>query len=118
MRVLVADDQVLLLLDLIEQLAQRGVEAIPASNASEALARLDPTIDGVVTDVEMPGGVSGIEMAWQIARSHPHLPIVIASGRIRPRSGDIPPQAVFLAKPLRIGDVIAALSARTYRNAA
>lgn len=118
MRVLVVDDQILLLLDLIDQLARHGVDAIPASNANEALARLDQTIDTVITDIEMPGGMSGIDLAWQLAQTHPHLPVVIASGGRRPGPGDIPPHAVFLPKPLRIGDVLATLCSSSHRHAA
>lgn len=118
MRVLVADDQVLLLLDMIDQLAQHGMDAIPASNANEALARLDHTINAVVTDVEMPGGMSGIELAWQISKTYPHLPIVIASGRIRPQADALPPGAIFMSKPLRIEDVVSALFRPQRRRAA
>lgn len=118
MRVLVADDQVLLLLDLTDQLARHGIDAIPASNANEALARLDETVDAIVTDIDMPGGMSGIDLAWQISRTHAHLPIVIASGGRRPGPGDLPPHAVFLPKPLHIGDVLAALCSSPHRRAA
>lgn len=109
MRVLAVDDQVLLLLDLMDQLNLNGIDTVPAANAAEALDRLDGRIDAVVTDIEMPGSMSGIDLAWQIHRSNPNLPIVVSSGRVRPARGELPPQAVFLPKPLHMSDLLRVL---------
>ena len=118
MRVLAADDQFLLLLDLIDRLALHGVDAVPATSAGEALARLDATIDAVVTDIDMPGGMSGIDLAWQLSRTHPHLPVVVVSGGAQPPPGVLPPGAVFLPKPTQIHQLLAALCAPRPRRAA
>lgn len=53
-----------------------------AANADEALAitRGDPTLGLVITDVIMPGGKSGVDLAIILASERPELPILLSSG--------------------------------------
>jgi PAS domain S-box-containing protein len=53
-----------------------------AANADEALAiaRADPTLGLVITDVIMPGGKSGVDLAVTLAGERPELPILLSSG--------------------------------------
>jgi PAS domain S-box-containing protein len=53
-----------------------------AANADEALAiaRADPTLGLVITDVIMPGGKSGVDLALTLTRERPELPILLSSG--------------------------------------
>ena len=53
-----------------------------AANADEALAiaRADPTLGLVITDVIMPGGKSGVDLAVALASERPELPILLSSG--------------------------------------
>jgi PAS domain S-box-containing protein len=53
-----------------------------AANADEALAiaRTDPTLGLVITDVIMPGGKSGVDLAVALATERPELPILLSSG--------------------------------------
>ena len=53
-----------------------------AANADEALAitRSDPTLGLVITDVMMPGGKSGVDLAVILASERPELPILLSSG--------------------------------------
>ncbi|MFN3943861.1 MAG: PAS domain-containing protein [Allosphingosinicella sp.] len=65
-----------------ELLADLGYESLLACDAEEALATLAreaDAIDLVFTDVVMPGR-SGVELAQDIARAHPRLPVVLTSG--------------------------------------
>jgi PAS domain S-box-containing protein len=53
-----------------------------ASTADEALAiaLADPTLGLVITDVIMPGGKSGVDLALALAEARPELPILLSSG--------------------------------------
>ena len=63
-------------------LEKAGYQVIPVSSAREALlvAEGSAVIDAVVTDVVMPGGMSGMEMGERLSRSRPALPVLYMSG--------------------------------------
>ncbi|HEV2677518.1 MAG TPA: ATP-binding protein [Aliidongia sp.] len=65
-----------------------------AANAREALALIDSgtEVDLVFSDVIMPGGQSGIELAQELNASRPHLPVLLASGYT---AEEIIPEALF-----------------------
>jgi len=66
-RAMVADDEDLVRSLLAEVLADEGFEVIEAGCGDEALALLDQVapLDLLVTDVHMPGGADGYEVARQ-----------------------------------------------------
>jgi len=108
-KILVVEDQPLLLLDLIDQLADLGLEALPAGSARTAARLLATDIDALVTDIELGDGPDGLRLAQLVAESRPGLPIVVVSGGIRPRATDLPAGAVFIPKPYRVSDIVATL---------
>jgi nitrogen-specific signal transduction histidine kinase/CheY-like chemotaxis protein len=75
------DDDVMVA--MVERLLQRaGFRVTASTDAAAALAQLtaEPgTFDAVVTDFNMPE-ISGLDVARQIARLRPGLPVVISSG--------------------------------------
>ena len=82
MAVLVVEDNLDVGKFAADALTQLGYTAILVGNAIHALEELsaDPArFDVVFTDVVMPG-MSGIELAQQIRRLRPDLPIVLTSG--------------------------------------
>lgn len=117
-KILVVDDQPLLLLDLIDQLADFGLEALPAGSARTAARMLDSSITALVTDIEMGDGPDGLVLARLAAKARPGLPIVVVSGGVRPAPHQLPSGAVFLPKPYRVADIIAALHRQSLVHAA
>ena len=92
------------------QLRSLGYAVIPASNAAEALAILDggAALDLLFTDVIMPGGVDGRELADQARRRRPSLKVLFTSGYTQTaivHHGRLDPGVLLLAKPYRTIDL-------------
>ena len=81
-RVLLVEDDLEVLSTLRQQMVLGGWSVVPAQDGPSALVLLeaDPAITILVTDVMMPGGVSGIDLARGAARMRPDLPILLISG--------------------------------------
>jgi len=117
-RILVVEDEILLLLDLVDGLADHGIEAVPVTSARGAASLLDSDIGALVTDIELPGGRDGLQLAHMAARRRPGLPVVVVSGGVRPTPQQMPPGAAFLPKPYRLTDILAALERQIPARAA
>ena len=82
-RVLVVEDNVEIGRFATQILEDLGYRAEWASNAADALARLAEgagDFDVVFSDVIMPGGMNGVDLAHAIGRLYPSLPVVLTSG--------------------------------------
>jgi hypothetical protein len=87
---------------MVEALQREGYEVLAAAHGREALAVLEArghACDLVVTDVIMPG-MGGLELAVQLQRSRPGLPVLFVSGySVGGPGGEWPENAELLAKP-------------------
>lgn len=118
-RVLIVEDDVLLLLDLIDNLADHGIEAIPVTSADAAAPLLlTERIDGLITDIELPGTLNGLQLAQMSARLRPDLPVVVVSAGIHPTRAELGATAVFVPKPYGIDRVLNGLIRHDHRQAA
>ena len=99
--VLLVEDEPLIRLFIAELLEDAGFRVVEAANAAEALVILAAglNVNVLLTDVDMPFGGSGFELAQKVDKSWPEIEILIMSGRQWPAHGDLPPGAAFLAKP-------------------
>jgi CheY-like chemotaxis protein len=99
--VLVVEDEGLLRLDAAESLRDAGFEVLEASDAREALATMELRDDiGVVfTDIDMPGGIDGLELARRVRRARPLTRLILTSGSARPDPRQFPEDGAFLSKP-------------------
>jgi CheY-like chemotaxis protein len=63
-------------------LQQLGYRVVEASSAAQALAALEKNdrIDLVFTDLVMPGGMSGHELAIEVRRLYPGVRLLLTSG--------------------------------------
>ncbi|MHA6297482.1 response regulator [Devosia sp. CAU 1758] len=117
-RILVVEDQPLLLLDLMDQLVEHGFDVLPAGNARTAARLLDTNIDALITDIELGDGPNGLALARLAASGNPRLPIVVVSGGVRPAQADLPAGAVFISKPYTFSAILAALDRQALSKAA
>ncbi|WP_414476255.1 response regulator [Microvirga sp. M2] len=99
--VLLVEDEPLVRLVAADLLVDANFRVIEASNAEEALTvlRAGVEVDVLLSDVEMPPGLNGYELARHTHECWPTVEILITSGREWPRARDLPPGAAFLAKP-------------------
>lgn len=80
--VLVVEDEALLRLVAVADLEDAGMTTLEAENGSQALNILAAhnDIDIVFTDIDMPGGINGIELADFVRQHYPHIRVIVASG--------------------------------------
>jgi signal transduction histidine kinase len=82
-RVLLVDDNQALARVTAALLQAHGARVERLDNAADALHRIDETpdaFDAVLSDIVMPGAIDGLELARQLRRHHPTLPVVLLSG--------------------------------------
>jgi CheY-like chemotaxis protein len=100
---LVADDDVFIRMDASDILQDAGFRVHEASSVHEAVAILKQAGESIrllFTDVQMPPGeLNGFDLARECHEGWPHISILVASGQIKPKEGDLPPGAVFVGKP-------------------
>ena len=86
------------------QLKRLGYEILQAEDAREALEILDrtPAVDLLVTDIGLPGGMSGLDLAAAVRKRYPLISVLYVSGYSDGSSSESAEQdsdAQFLAKP-------------------
>ncbi len=88
--ILVVEDDELVAEYVVRQLTTLGYRAIGASDAKSALAVLaaDSSIAMLFTDIVMPGGMNGIQLAEEARRLMPQLKILLTSGYIDTPNGE------------------------------
>jgi len=81
-RVLIVEDDAFVAELAADMLGELGFEAMIAHSAKEALERLaagdKPKL--VFSDVVMPGGITGVELARKLRERFPELPILLTTG--------------------------------------
>lgn len=111
-RVLFVDDEDDLRIVVKAALSGQALELVFAADGPRALELLQhgPPFTHVVTDVSMPGGVSGFDVANEVLRALPQARVVITSGYQRSQLPPLPPQVQFLPKPYRVRQLLQALA--------
>jgi len=99
---LVVDDEPLIRMDTADLVADEGFQVIEARTVDDAYKFLKKyqSLQLVITDIQTPGAMDGCELAWEVTKRWPHICVIVASGAVRPGDGDLPPRAIFVAKPI------------------
>jgi len=80
MEILLVEDSPEVSLITVEYLTELGHQVVAVADAELAVEKLaQRAFDVVMTDVSLPG-MSGIELAKELTKKYPKLPLVIASG--------------------------------------
>lgn len=102
--VLLVEDDADVRMIAVTALTRAGYAVLPASDGQEALALLEqhPEIDMLFTDVLLPGGMTGRDIAVVARQRRPELPVLFASGYTREtlsEQGRLLPEVDLLQKP-------------------
>ena len=106
------DDEVAALVS--EMLAQLGYQVTRAASAAAALGALADgrSVDLVFSDIMMPGGMNGVELAREIQRRRSDIPVLLTSGYAEAAVHDAAMAGIrILSKPYHIDELAAALGA-------
>jgi CheY-like chemotaxis protein len=109
--VLVVEDEQLIRMSAMDMVQEAGFEAIPASDADEAIRILESRNDirAVFTDVQMPGSMDGLRLARVVRSRWPPVALIVTSGRTNVVESDLPSGGRFLRKPYELTHVEGAL---------
>jgi len=80
--ILVVDDEYELLEVAVAYLEEMGFRVLAATNGEQALRTVakNPDIDLLLTDIVMPGGMNGVELAKAVRQEHPDIKVLYTSG--------------------------------------
>jgi PAS domain S-box-containing protein len=87
-----------------------GYEVVTAPNAAEAMRRLEHSadVDLLFTDVVMPDGINGVELARAVRARWPHIKSILASGyalRVLEDKHGALDEFAFVNKPYRLSEI-------------
>ena len=101
LRVLIVEDDSLVRMLAVEMAEAAGFSALEAADADEAIRFLQahPDVQVVLTDIDMPGSMDGLELAQAIRHRWPPIQVVVTSGKMRPAPDELPERSHFLPKP-------------------
>ncbi|EMU9502754.1 response regulator [Enterobacter asburiae] len=100
--VLVLEDEADVRQTLCEQLHQLGYLTLEADNGEQALNMLEasPDIGMFISDLKLPGSLSGAEVINHVRSHYPQLPVLLISGQdLRPAHNPQLPDVQLLRKP-------------------
>ncbi len=95
-------------------LPQHGYRVLEASNPRDALSlwqKQGSEVDLLLTDMVMPGGLTGMELVQRLRALRPGLPAIIMSGysRLLSQGGVTEPDIEFMQKPFGVAELTGTL---------
>jgi signal transduction histidine kinase/PAS domain-containing protein/ActR/RegA family two-component response regulator len=97
-----------LVIKVLETLGYRLLQASSGPRAIDVWREHGPGIDMLITDIVMPDGMNGIELAERLRRSRPSLKVIYTSGYLADVSRDDIPSRdtdAYLAKPFSLPEL-------------
>ena len=109
--VLIVEDELMLRMRAVDIVEDAGFAALEAVNADDALALLESRSDIklLFTDIQMPGSMDGLKLAYAVHERWPSIKIILVSGQVVLTEQDRPAQSRFHGKPLEVKSMIAEL---------
>lgn len=111
-KILLVEDEDLIRLLLSEAIEEEGYEVVSASNGDEALACLNDgrCFDLLLTDIQLPGILDGLDIARAARAQSPGLPIIFTTGQPdRMKRWKAGAAEAFIPKPYRPSEICSAI---------
>src|SRR5258707_667493 len=107
--VLVVEDEMMLRMRAVDMVEDAGFTPVEAINADDALAILESRsdIELLFTDIQMPGSMDGLKLAYAVHKRWPLIKIILVSGQLKLTDEDKPADSRFFGKPLDVKQMIA-----------
>lgn len=104
-KIMIVEDQPLVALFYAFSFREAGFEVVEYSNAEDALSYLAADhVDGIVTDVDLGPGMTGLELLRQLRASGATTPVIVTSGL---DAVDLPAGVTLVSKPCNVADLVA-----------
>ena len=120
-RILIIDDEPVLRELMCELLQDDRTTTIALETADAGIMFLEEnpgSVDLVITDVRMPGVLTGFDLASKIRERWPHLPVIITSGYHDLKTQRTPDNSTFLPKPWVMSELLNMIDARLISRSA
>jgi CheY-like chemotaxis protein len=116
---LIVEDQPFIGMVASDILRESGFQTFHAYDASDAATVLHehPEIELVVTDAELPGTVTGLELCRRVSEQRPDVQLVVTSAGRQPDQSEIPQGARVLRKPYASGELRTLVAAKALAEA-
>jgi two-component sensor histidine kinase len=107
--VLIVEDEMVLRMRAVDIVEDAGFNPVEAVNADDALAILESRsdIELLFTDIQMPGSMDGLKLAYAVHERWPQIKIILVSGQLTLTDADKPADSRFYGKPLAVKAMIA-----------
>ena len=101
MKILVAEDEPLIRVGMAVVIEDAGYKVVEAGNTDDALHAIETEGDValLLTDVDMPGSMDGVGLAHVVRSRWPQIKLIVISGKVGVKPGELPEGARFLSKP-------------------
>jgi two-component system, response regulator PdtaR len=99
--VLIAEDEILVRMTVVDAFLQAGYSVVEAANADEALTLLEAgvVVDLIFSDVQMPGSMNGIDLLKVVKDRYPSISVILTSGHTTPQVQELQGRYSFVPKP-------------------
>ena len=104
---LIVEDQPFVGMVASDILRESGFETFHAYDAETAAQVLDehPEIEVVVTEAQLPGNVTGLELCRRVSRERPGVQLVVTAASPELHQDNVPSGARVLRKPYASGEL-------------
>lgn len=106
--VLIVEDEMILRMRAVDMVEDAGFTPLEAIDADQAMTLLESRsdIELLFTDIQMPGSMDGIKLAFAVHERWPSIKIILVSGQIKPVGDEKPADSRFFGKPLDLKTMI------------